>query len=49
MFKDTQMKHLLESGFKEKRITTQVIDNQPPSDCDYYATPKMIAPTIYKL
>lgn len=49
MFKETQIQHLIEAGFSEKHITTQVIDNPPESNCEYYSTPKMIAPTIYKL
>nr|CAB3248266.1 guanidinoacetate methyltransferase 2 [Phallusia mammillata] len=49
MFQETQVKHLVEAGFSEKNITTTVIENQPPSSCEYYATSKMIAPTILKL
>jgi len=48
MFKETQISHLVESGFKEKDITWKVIQNQPPADCKYYATPAMIGPTIVK-
>ncbi|CAK8697018.1 guanidinoacetate N-methyltransferase-like [Clavelina lepadiformis] len=48
MFEDTQVPLLLKSGFLKENISTTVIDNQPPSDCQYYATPKMIAPRIVK-
>ncbi|XP_078494791.1 guanidinoacetate methyltransferase-1 [Ciona intestinalis] len=46
MFQETQVPHLVEAGFMKNKITTQVIDNQPPQDCKYYSTSKMIGPTI---
>jgi len=39
---------LIEAGFKKENITAEVIINEPPGDCEYYATPKMIAPTVLK-
>ena len=43
MFKETQVKHLVNSGFKEAGISTEVIENQPPESCRYYSFGKMIA------
>uniref|UniRef100_H2YJS6 guanidinoacetate N-methyltransferase n=1 Tax=Ciona savignyi TaxID=51511 RepID=H2YJS6_CIOSA len=48
MFEETQVGHLVEAGFLKKNISTQVIENQPPSDCKYYSVSKMIGPTIIK-
>ena len=48
MFRETQIKHLVESGFKEANISTEVMDIQPPESCRYYSFGKMIAPTVVK-
>lgn len=49
MFRETQIKKLVESGFKEANISTQVMSIQPPETCRYYNFGKMIVPTILKL
>ena len=46
--KDTQLAHLIEAGFKKENVSTEVIWNQPPGDCEYYSKPEMIAPTVVK-
>ncbi|XP_064645200.1 guanidinoacetate N-methyltransferase A-like [Lineus longissimus] len=48
MFKETQMKHLEEAGFKAESITTETVPMNPPADCKYYSHNFMIAPTIIK-
>lgn len=47
-FQETQVEHLVEAGFSKNSITTSIIDNQPPKNCEYYATSKMIAPIVIK-
>ena len=49
MFRKTQIKQLIESGFKESNISTEVMDIQPPESCRYYSFGKMIAPTVIKV
>ena len=48
MFQETQVAQLVESGFKEENISTEVMDIEPEKDCKYYSYNKMIAPTIIK-
>jgi len=48
LFEETQMPHLLEAGFKRENITWEIISNQPPSSCRYYATEWMISPKCIK-
>lgn len=48
MFQDTQVKHLIDSGFKEDNISTEVMEIEPPKSCRYYSFGKMIAPTVIK-
>lgn len=48
MFRETQLSHLVEAGFKESRISTEVLSIQPPEECRYYSHCEMIAPTIIK-
>ena len=48
MFRDTQVSHLLEAGFKTDNISTETMPISPPSDCRYYSYHQMIAPTIIK-
>ncbi|KAK3710655.1 hypothetical protein QZH41_011009 [Actinostola sp. cb2023] len=48
MFQETQISHLVESGFKKEMITTEVMDIKVDENCKYYSYNKMIAPTIIK-
>ncbi|CAD5116161.1 DgyrCDS5082 [Dimorphilus gyrociliatus] len=48
MFEETQMSHLIESGFKKENISTEVMPIEPEKECKYYQFKKMIAPTIIK-
>lgn len=48
MFKETQISHLIKSGFNESDITTETMPIVPNADCRYYAHDQMIAPTIIK-
>ncbi len=48
MFRETQVKHLVEAGFEEGNITTETMPIEPPTDCKYYSFKQMIAPTIIK-
>ena len=48
MFRETQIKGLVEAGFKEEDITTETLPIEPPEDCEYYNFKLMIAPTIIK-
>jgi guanidinoacetate N-methyltransferase len=48
MFQETQVSHLLDSGFTKENITTDVMDIRVEESCKYYAHNKMIAPTVIK-
>ena len=48
MFHETQVKYLVEAGFKEGNITTETMSMDPPIDCKSYRFKTMIAPTIVK-
>nr|ABA00513.1 guanidinoacetate methyltransferase [Branchiostoma belcheri tsingtauense] len=48
MFKETQISHLEEAGFKKENISWECITNQPPKDCKYYQFPLMLAPKCIK-
>lgn len=48
MFRETQVAHLVEAGFKEGNITTETMPIEPPAECKYYSFKQMIAPTIVK-
>lgn len=48
MFLKTQLKHLLEAGFTESNISTEVMSIELPQECKYYSFGEMIAPTITK-
>ena len=48
MFQETQMSHLIESGFMKELISTEVMDIKPEENCQYYSYHKMIAPTVVK-
>lgn len=48
MFQETQMEHLIKSGFKEANITIEVMAIQPPESCRYYSFGQVIAATIIK-
>ncbi|XP_048590583.1 guanidinoacetate N-methyltransferase [Nematostella vectensis] len=48
MFQETQISHLVESGFAVNDISTEVMDIDCEEGCKYYSHNKMIAPTIKK-
>lgn len=48
MFKETQLPHLVKSGFQEANISTELMPITPDEDCRYYSHTEMIAPTIIK-
>ncbi|XP_033625161.1 guanidinoacetate N-methyltransferase A-like isoform X1 [Asterias rubens] len=48
MFKETQVHHIVEAGFKEENISTEILPITPESECKYYSHNAMIAPTILK-
>ena len=48
MFQETQLQQLVEAGFDESSITTEVMPINPPADCRYYNFNFIIAPTIIK-
>jgi len=48
MFKETQLPHLIKSGFQEANISTELMPITPDEDCRYYSHTEMIAPTIIK-
>ena len=48
MFQETQVKHLVEAGFKKINISTEIMPISPPKECRYYSFGQMIAPTIIK-
>lgn len=48
MFQETQVKHLVEAGFKKINISTEIMPISPPKECRYYSFGHMIAPTIIK-
>ena len=48
MFQETQVKHLLEAGFKKINISTEIMPISPPKECRYYSFGHMIAPMIIK-
>ena len=48
MFRETQVDHLVEAGFKRESITTATMPIAPPPECKYYSAEIMIVPTIVK-
>lgn len=48
MFKETQVPHLVEAGFKQENISTETMEVDVDKECKYYSHSKMIAPTIIK-
>ena len=48
MFQETQVKHLLDAGFKEANISFEVMPIQPEMNCRYYSHTEMIAPIVKK-
>ena len=48
MFQETQVEHLVASGFKESNISTEVMAIKPEESCRYYSHNEVIAPLIYK-
>jgi len=48
MFKDTQIPRLVEAGFNEEKIVTEVIPIEPETGCRYYEHKFMIAPRCQK-
>ncbi|EDO46495.1 predicted protein, partial [Nematostella vectensis] len=47
-YQETQISHLVESGFAVNDISTEVMDIDCEEGCKYYSHNKMIAPTIKK-
>ncbi|XP_038058255.1 guanidinoacetate N-methyltransferase A-like [Patiria miniata] len=48
MFKETQVHHIVEAGFKADNISTELLPITPEPGCKYYSHNVMIAPTILK-
>lgn len=48
MFRETQLPHLVEAGFKESNVSTETMPISPPEECRYYSHNLMIAPTVIK-
>jgi len=48
MFKETQISHLVDAGFKEEDISTELMPIKPDPECKYYSFKQMIAPTVIK-
>ncbi|XP_022088454.1 guanidinoacetate N-methyltransferase A-like isoform X2 [Acanthaster planci] len=48
MFKETQVPHIVEAGFKAENITTELLPITPEPGCKYYSHKVMIAPIILK-
>ena len=47
-FQETQVHHVVEAGFKEENIKTELLPITPEPGCRYYSHNVMIAPTIVK-
>lgn len=48
MFEETQVKHLVDAGFKQGSISTRTISIVPPPECKYYSACIMIVPMVIK-
>lgn len=47
-FHNVHLQKLIEAGFKEENIKGEIVSVEPPKDCQYWQSNKMLAPIIIK-